>query len=93
MDKDSFEQVYIQYHKVVYAYLLSLCRSEELAADLAQLILFFYVPDADYRFGTGRFTFCHFPYPLPYTVSIKVFSMRLNRTTPRVSTAAVQTRL
>ena len=36
MDKDSFEQVYIQYHKVVYAYLLSLCRSEELAADLAQ---------------------------------------------------------
>lgn len=36
MDKDSFEQVYIQYHKVIYAYLLSLCRSEELAADLAQ---------------------------------------------------------
>ena len=36
MDKDSFEQVYMQYHKVVYAYLLSLCRSEELAADLAQ---------------------------------------------------------
>ena len=36
MDKDSFEQVYIQYHKVVYAYLLSLCRNEELAADLAQ---------------------------------------------------------
>lgn len=36
MDKDRFEQVYIQYHKVVYAYLLSLCRSEELAADLAQ---------------------------------------------------------
>lgn len=36
MDKDSFEQVYIQYHKVVYAYLLSLCHSEELAADLAQ---------------------------------------------------------
>lgn len=36
MDKDSFEQIYIQYHKVVYAYLLSLCRSEELAADLAQ---------------------------------------------------------
>lgn len=36
MDKDSFEQVYIQYHKVVYAYLLSLCRNEELAGDLAQ---------------------------------------------------------
>lgn len=36
MDKDCFEQVYVQYHKVVYAYLLSLCRSEELAADLAQ---------------------------------------------------------
>lgn len=36
MDKDYFEQVYIQYHKAVYAYLLSLCRSEELAADLAQ---------------------------------------------------------
>ena len=36
MDKDSYEQVDIQYHKVVYAYLLSLCRSEELAADLAQ---------------------------------------------------------
>lgn len=36
MEKDSFEQVYSQYYKVVYAYLLTLCRSEELAADLAQ---------------------------------------------------------
>ena len=36
MEKDDFEQVYSQYYKVVYAYLLTLCHSEELAADLAQ---------------------------------------------------------
>ena len=36
MDRDNFAQVYSQYYQVVYAYLLTLCRSEELAADLAQ---------------------------------------------------------
>ena len=34
MEHRSFEQIYLQYYKPVYAYLMTLCQNEELAADI-----------------------------------------------------------
>ena len=34
MEHRSFEQIYLQYYKPVYAYLMTLCQNEELAAEL-----------------------------------------------------------
>lgn len=36
MEHRSFEQIYLQYYKPVYAYLMTLCQNEELAAELTQ---------------------------------------------------------
>ena len=36
MEYRSFEQIYLQYYKPVYAYLMTLCQNEELAAELTQ---------------------------------------------------------
>lgn len=36
MNDREFEKVYTRYHRAVYAYLLTLCHNEQLAADLAQ---------------------------------------------------------
>lgn len=36
MDSGTFEQIYLQYYKPVYAYLMTLCKNEELAAELTQ---------------------------------------------------------
>lgn len=40
MQKDEFEAVYTRYYRVVYAYLISLCRDESLAAELTQETFF-----------------------------------------------------
>ena len=40
MQKDEFEAVYTRYYRVVYAYLISLCRDESLAAELTPGDLF-----------------------------------------------------
>ena len=37
MEHRSFEQIYLQYYKPVYAYLMTLCQNEELAAELCQI--------------------------------------------------------
>lgn len=36
MEHRSFEQIYLQYYKPVYAYLMTLCQNEELASELTQ---------------------------------------------------------
>ena len=40
MEHRSFEQIYLQYYKPVYAYLMTLCQNEELAAELTQETFF-----------------------------------------------------
>lgn len=63
---------------------------QRAAADLAELVLLFQPRDLDDR----AFFICRHSYaPLSYTVSMKVFSMRLNSTTPKTSAAAVKIRL
>ena len=63
---------------------------QRASADLAELVLLFQPRDLDDR----AFFICRHSYaPLSYTVSIKVFSMRLNSTTPKTSAAAVKIRL
>ena len=40
MQDTQFEAIYTRYHRVVYAYLMSLCRDESLAAELTQETFF-----------------------------------------------------
>lgn len=40
MDNTSFEEIYLQYYKPVFAYLMTLCKNEELAAELTQETFF-----------------------------------------------------
>ena len=47
MEHRSFEQIYLQYYKPVYAYLMTLCQNEELAAELTQETFFRAVRSAE----------------------------------------------
>ena len=47
MEHRSFEQIYLQYYKPVYAYLMTLCQNEELAAELTQETFYQAVRSAD----------------------------------------------
>ena len=52
MEHRSFEQIYLQYYKPVYAYLMTLCQNEELAAELTQETFYQAVRSID-RFDGG----------------------------------------
>ena len=54
MEHRSFEQIYLQYYKPVYAYLMTLCQNEELAAELTQETFYQAVRSADHFDGSCK---------------------------------------